>query len=122
MAMIEVRFSLEKETKGALGPHQEVDDKGEVRENRHPVHCKSVFERDAVFPQKLRVTVETGSAPNLDGNRAVGPDRNASNGILQLGAIRPPHGARRTFTGGVGSLSSLPWAAAITPSATFSQL
>jgi hypothetical protein len=64
MAMIEVRFSLEKETKGALGPHQEVDDKGEVRENRHPVHCKSVFERDAVFPQKLRVTVETGSAPN----------------------------------------------------------
>jgi hypothetical protein len=32
MAMIEVRFSLEKETKGALGPHQEVDDKGEVIE------------------------------------------------------------------------------------------
>jgi hypothetical protein len=30
MAMIEVR--LEKETKGALGPHQEVDDKGEVIE------------------------------------------------------------------------------------------
>src|SRR6266508_3961067 len=45
----------------------------------------------------------------------------ASNGILQLGAIRPPHGARRIFAGGVTRLSSLPWAAAITPSATFSQ-
>jgi hypothetical protein len=63
MALIEVRFKLEKETKGALR-YQEVDDKGEVIEQAWAkigtlYMRKSAFERSAAFLQMLRVTVET---------------------------------------------------------------
>jgi hypothetical protein len=65
MAVIEVRFKLEKETKGALR-YQEIDDKGEVVEQAWAkigtlYLRKSAFERGAAFPQFLRVTVTTGS-------------------------------------------------------------
>jgi hypothetical protein len=43
MALIEVRFKLEKETKGALR-YQEVDDKGQVIEQ------SSGQDRDAIIP------------------------------------------------------------------------
>jgi hypothetical protein len=63
MPVIEVRFKLEKETKGALR-YQEVDEKGEVIEQAWAkigtlYLRKSAFERGAAFPQLLRVTVET---------------------------------------------------------------
>jgi hypothetical protein len=65
MPIIEARFKLEKETKGALR-YQEVDEKGEVIEQAWAkigtlfLHLrKSAFERGAAFPQLLRVTVET---------------------------------------------------------------
>jgi hypothetical protein len=63
MSVIEVRFKLEKETKGALR-YQEVDDKGEVVEQAWAkigtlYIRKSAFERGAEFPRSLRVTVET---------------------------------------------------------------
>ena len=63
MPVIEVRFKLEKETKGALR-YQEVDEKGEVIEQAWAkigtlYIRKSAFERGAAFPQLLRVTVET---------------------------------------------------------------
>jgi hypothetical protein len=63
MLVIEVRFKLEKETKGALR-YQEVDEKGEVIEQAWAkigtlYVRKSAFERGAAFPQLLRVSVET---------------------------------------------------------------
>jgi hypothetical protein len=62
MPVIEVRFKLEKETKGALR-YQEVDEKGEVIEQAWAIGTlyvrKSAFERGSAFPQLLRVTVET---------------------------------------------------------------
>ena len=63
MAAMEVRFKLEKETKGALR-YQEVDDKGDIIEQAWAkigtlYVRKSAFERGAAFPQTLRVTVET---------------------------------------------------------------
>jgi len=63
MPVIEVRFKLEKETKGALR-YREVDEKGEVSEQAWAkigtlYVRKSAFERGAAFPQTLRVTVET---------------------------------------------------------------
>jgi hypothetical protein len=63
MPVIEVRFKLEKETKGALR-YQEVDEKGEIIEQAWAkigtlYVRKSAFERGAAFPQFLRVTVET---------------------------------------------------------------
>ena len=63
MPAIEVRFKLEKETKGALR-YQEVDEKGEVIEQAWAkigtlYVRKSAFPRGAAFPQLLRVTVET---------------------------------------------------------------
>jgi hypothetical protein len=62
MSLIEARFKLEKETKGAVR-YQEVDDKGEVVEQTWAMIGtlyvrKSAFERGAAFPQLLRITVE----------------------------------------------------------------
>ena len=63
MPAIEVRFKLEKETKGALR-YQEVDEKGELIEQAWAkigtlyVRKKSAFERGSAFPPILRVTVE----------------------------------------------------------------
>ena len=62
MPVIEVRFKLEKETKGALR-YQEVDEKGEAIEQAWAkigtlYVRKNAFERGAAFPQMLRVTVE----------------------------------------------------------------
>ena len=62
MTVIEVRFELEKETKGALR-YQE-DEKGEAIEQALAkigtlYMRKSAFEQGAAFPQTLRVTVET---------------------------------------------------------------
>jgi hypothetical protein len=61
MALIEARFKLEKETKGAL---RYLDEKGEAIEQAWAkigtlYVRKSAFERGAAFPQMLRVTVET---------------------------------------------------------------
>jgi hypothetical protein len=42
MPVIEVRFKLEKETKGALR-YQEVDEKGEVIEHPGPRSARSTF-------------------------------------------------------------------------------
>jgi hypothetical protein len=58
---MQVRFKLEKETKGALR-YQEVDDKGEVIEQAWAkigtlYIRKSASERGTAFPQTLRVTV-----------------------------------------------------------------
>ena len=63
MAAMEVRFKLEKETKGALR-YQEVDEKGEVIEQAWAkigtlYVRKSAFERGAAFPQTLRVTLDS---------------------------------------------------------------
>ena len=63
MAVIEVRFELHEETKGALR-YQEIDEKGKAIEqalaNIGTLYMrKSAFERGAAFPQTLRVTVET---------------------------------------------------------------
>ena len=63
MPVMEVRFKLEKETKGALR-YQEVDEKGELIEQAWAkigtlYVRKSAFERGAAFPQLLRMTVET---------------------------------------------------------------
>jgi hypothetical protein len=63
MTVIEVRFELEKETKGALR-YQEIDEKGEAIEQALAkvgtfYVRKSAFEQGAAFPQTLRVTVET---------------------------------------------------------------
>jgi hypothetical protein len=60
---IAVRFKLEKETRGALR-YQEVDENGEVIEQTWATIGslyvrKSAFERAAVYPQALRVIVET---------------------------------------------------------------
>jgi hypothetical protein len=62
MPVIEVRFKLEKETKGALR-YQEVDEKEEAIEQAWAkigtlYMRKNAFERGAAFPQALRVTVE----------------------------------------------------------------
>jgi hypothetical protein len=66
MALIEARFKLDKETKGALR-YQEVDEKGEAIEQAWAkigtlYVRKSTFERGAAFPQMLRVTIETADA------------------------------------------------------------
>jgi hypothetical protein len=58
---MQLRFKLEKETKGALR-YQEVDDKGEVIEQAWAkigalYIRKSTFERGMAFPQTLRVTI-----------------------------------------------------------------
>jgi hypothetical protein len=58
---MQVRFKLEKETKGALR-YQEVDDKGEPIEQAWVkigilYVRKSAFERGTAFPQTLQVTV-----------------------------------------------------------------
>ena len=58
---MQVRFKLEKETKGALR-YQEVDDKGEPIEQAWSkigtfYIRKSAFEHGQAFPQTLRVTV-----------------------------------------------------------------
>ena len=63
MAAMEVRFKLEKETKGALR-YQEVDEKGEVIEQAWAkigtlYVRKSAFECGAAFPPELRVTLDT---------------------------------------------------------------
>jgi hypothetical protein len=65
MPAMEIRFKLEKETKGALR-YQEVDEKGEIIEQAWAkigtlYVRKSAFERGAAFPQTLRVTVDSGS-------------------------------------------------------------
>ena len=62
MPIIEARFKLEKETKGALR-YQEVDEKNEVIEQAWAkigtlYVRKSAFERGSAFPPILRVTVE----------------------------------------------------------------
>jgi len=62
MPVLEARFKLEKETKGALR-YQEVDDQGEVIEQAWAkigtlYLRKSAFERGAAFPQLLRVSVD----------------------------------------------------------------
>jgi len=59
---MQVRFKLEKETKGALR-YQEVDEKGEGIEAPGAkigilYIRKSAFERGTAWPQELRVTVE----------------------------------------------------------------
>jgi hypothetical protein len=58
---MQVRFKLEKETKGALR-YQEIDDKGEPIEQAWAkigtfYIRKSAFDRGQAFPQTLRVTV-----------------------------------------------------------------
>jgi hypothetical protein len=58
---MQVRFKLEKETKGALRC-QEIDDKGEPIEQAWAkigtfYIRKSAFERGTAFPQTLQVTV-----------------------------------------------------------------
>jgi hypothetical protein len=63
MPVIDVRFKLEKETKGALR-YQEVDEKNEVIEQAWAkigtlYVCKSAFERGSAFPPILRVTVNS---------------------------------------------------------------
>jgi hypothetical protein len=63
MPLFEVRFKLEKETKGALR-YQEVDDKGELIEQAWAkigtlYLRKSAFARGTAYPQLLRVTVES---------------------------------------------------------------
>jgi hypothetical protein len=63
MSLIEARFKLEKETKGAVR-YQEIDDKGEIVEQAWAkigtlYVRKSAFERGTAFPELLRVTVET---------------------------------------------------------------
>ena len=59
----EVHFKLEKETRGALR-YLEVDENGEVIEQAWAkigslYVRKSAFERDAAYPQALRIIVET---------------------------------------------------------------
>jgi hypothetical protein len=61
---MEIRFKLERETKGALR-YQEVDDKGDPIEQAWAkigtlYVRKSAFERGTAFPQTLRVTVDPG--------------------------------------------------------------
>ena len=63
MPVMEVRFRLEKETKGALR-YQEVARRGEAVEQAWAkigtlYVRKSAFERGAAFPQALRVTFNT---------------------------------------------------------------
>jgi hypothetical protein len=63
---MQVRFKLEKETKGALR-YQEVDEKGDVIEQAWAkigtlYMRKSAFERGTAWPQKLRVTIDTDEA------------------------------------------------------------
>jgi hypothetical protein len=63
---MQVRFKLEKETKGALR-YQEVDDAGKAVEQAGAkigtlYIRKSAFERGSAWPQELRVTIETSDA------------------------------------------------------------
>jgi hypothetical protein len=61
MALIEARFKLEKETKGAVRYH-EVDEKGEIEQTSAKIGAlylrKTAFERGEAYPQSLRVIVE----------------------------------------------------------------
>jgi hypothetical protein len=71
--VIEVRFELEKETKGALR-YQEIDEKGEAIEQALAkigtlYMRKNAFEQGAAFPQTLRVTVETGISSSSGNER-----------------------------------------------------
>ncbi len=59
---MQVRFKLEKETKGALR-YQEVDERGEPIEQAWAkigtlYIRKSAFDRGTAWPQELRVTVD----------------------------------------------------------------
>jgi hypothetical protein len=59
---MEIRFKLERETKGALR-YQEVDDTSQAVEQAAAkigtlYVRKSAFERGRAWPQKLRVTVD----------------------------------------------------------------
>lgn len=63
MAMIEVRFRFEKETKGAVR-YQEIDNKGVVVEQAWAkvgtlYLRKSALERGAAYPRNLVVSIET---------------------------------------------------------------
>jgi hypothetical protein len=63
MAMIDVRFRFERETKGALR-YAEIDDKGEVIEQAWAkvgtmYLRKSAFERGEQYPAALAVRIET---------------------------------------------------------------
>jgi hypothetical protein len=64
MALIQARFKLEKETKGALR-YQEMDEKGDPEHMREKIGSlyirKTAFERVASFPQFLHVTIEPAS-------------------------------------------------------------
>jgi hypothetical protein len=61
MALIQARFRLEKETKGAVR-YQEVNEQGEPEEMREKIGSlymrKTAFERGASLPQVLHVTIE----------------------------------------------------------------
>jgi late competence protein required for DNA uptake (superfamily II DNA/RNA helicase) len=61
MALVQARFKLEAETKGAVR-YQEVNDKGEPEQMREKIGAlyirKTAFERGASFPQVLIVTIE----------------------------------------------------------------
>ena len=85
MPVIEVRFKLEKETKGALR-YQEVDEKGEVIEQAWAkigtlYVRKSAFERGAAFPQLLRVLSKPLAHDNGVG-RCLPPRRDEARGVL----------------------------------------
>ena len=64
MALIEARFKLEKETKGAVR-YQEVDEKGEPEHMSAKIGSlyirKTALERGTSFPQILHVTIEAAS-------------------------------------------------------------
>jgi hypothetical protein len=61
MALIEAKFKLEQETKGAVR-YREVDEKGEPEYMSAKIGSlylrKTAFERGAVYPQSLRIIVE----------------------------------------------------------------
>ena len=67
MVLIEARFRLEKETKGAVR-YQEVDEKGEPELMSAKIGSlyirKTAFERGTSFPQILHVTI--GTAPQKE--------------------------------------------------------
>jgi hypothetical protein len=69
MALIEAKFKLKQETKGALR-YEEVDEKGiPVQQAWVKIGTiylrKSALERGAAYPQELRVTVETIETPSV---------------------------------------------------------
>ena len=64
MALIEARFKLEQETKGAVR-YQEVGEKGEPEQMSPKIGSlyirKTAFKRGTSFPQILDVTIEAAS-------------------------------------------------------------